>query len=88
MFQTIFEAGTVGKAMFLIKCGSISIRDKEGEELVILSDGDCFGESCIIQKDALCNESAVSIEISEIYHLMLEDWHRCLSLYPHCENIF
>lgn len=74
--------------MYLVKCGCISIRDSNGKEVRSLHDGSYFGEACLIHKDDLCNESAVTMEISELYHLKQKDWQRCLTFYPQVQQMF
>ena len=68
---TIFKEGDVGEEMFIIQTGQIRITKKtnDGEKtLVILSEGDFFGEMAVIDREP---RSASAIAITEIKCIVL-----------------
>jgi CRP/FNR family transcriptional regulator, cyclic AMP receptor protein len=68
---TIFKEGDIGEQMFIIQTGQIKIakQTNEGEKtLVVLSEGDFFGEMAVIDREP---RSAAAIAITETKCIVL-----------------
>lgn len=67
----IFKEGDIGEEMFIIQSGQIKITKRTAEEektLVILSEGDFFGEMAVIDREP---RSASAVAISETKCIVL-----------------
>ncbi len=69
--EVIFQEGDIGEEMFIIQSGQIKIikkTNKEEKTLVILSEGDFFGEMAVIDREP---RSAGAIAITETRCIVL-----------------
>lgn len=70
--HTLFEKGSLGDAMYIIKSGHVRISSTQGE-LATLKEGDFFGEMALISNEPR-NATAQTLSETEIFVLNKEDF--------------
>ncbi|KAL6424177.1 hypothetical protein ACFW04_009795 [Cataglyphis niger] len=72
----IYKAGTDGDSMYFIATGTVVLITFSGREICHLHDGDYFGEASMIHSDRRRAESAIALEVCELFRLHRRDFKR------------
>ena len=84
--ETIYRAGNIGNDMYIIRSGKVRLSKRANNKPnVVLDDGDCFGENCVINFDEFGHErteTAKSVGFCDILMLEKKDLMELLVDYP------
>lgn len=79
--EEIFKAGEPAEAMYFIERGEVEIVNREGETVVVLSEGTFFGEMALYQ-NRLRKATARARVYTELYRLDRLSFHRAMERHP------
>lgn len=81
--EVIIAAGTEGDSMFFIASGTAAVYSLTGYEICHLTDGDHFGEICLLETDRKRTATIIALETCELYKLDQKDFERVIQ--PHTD---
>lgn len=79
--DVIFRYGEIGKTMYFIGKGSITICDEAHNILATLQDGNFLGELALIHERPR-NAHAIAVGYCDLYSLSKEDFDKILQAHP------
>ena len=84
--ETIYHAGHIGNDMYIIRSGKVRLSHRANNKpSIVLVDGDCFGENCVINFDEFGHErteTAKTVGFCDILMLEKKDLMELLVDYP------
>ena len=84
--ETIYHAGHIGNDMYIIRSGKVHLSKRANNRpKVVLADGDCFGENCVINFNEFGRkrtETAKTVGFCDILMLEKKDLIELLVDYP------
>ncbi|MBL7999612.1 MAG: cyclic nucleotide-binding domain-containing protein [Candidatus Kapabacteria bacterium] len=77
----IFNIGDIGRSMYFISKGSVEILDSDGNQLIVRSAGEFFGELALLHKRKR-SASVRALEYTDLYVLDVATFDRILADHP------
>ncbi|EEB11474.1 voltage-activated ion channel, putative [Pediculus humanus corporis] len=84
--DVIVRANTYGESMYFICSGTVSVSTSNDVQIMLLHDGDFFGEIALISDNRRRIATVTAVTITELYRLEEFDYKKIIQSYPDVFN--